>query len=151
MVENIRMHHFNILDTCRHTYPLTRTHTHAYTHMHMHAINAHTHTHTHTHTQSYCPKHTASQRSSRLNSPHKNHTTNEPTQLIQVQQAFYKYTSPDDLTKELNLSPKLSTLLYNYWKLKRKVPVALLYYCSLLGPNSAPCYYCSQERIRTGD
>ena len=41
-------------------------------------------------------------------------------------QAFYKYASPDDLTRELNLSPKLSTLLYNYWKLKRKVRVYTL-------------------------
>jgi len=52
--------------------------------------------------------------------------TNGPSQLIQVQQAFYKYASPDDLTRELNLSPKLSALLYNYWKLKRKVRVYTL-------------------------
>ena len=81
---------------------------------------------THTYTQSYCLKHTAQLTSSRFNSPHKNHMTNGPSQLIQVQQAFYKYASPDDLTRELNLSPKLSTLLYNYWKLKRKVRVYTL-------------------------
>ena len=116
---------------------LTCTHTHTYTHTHTHAHN--THTHTHTHTQSYCPKHTASQRSFHLSSPHKNHMTTEPTQLLQVQQAFYKYTSPDDLTKELNLSPKLSTLLYNYWKLKRKVSHnPICFYCS---PNLPICFY----------
>ena len=43
------------------------------------------------------------------------------TQLIQVQESFYKYASVDDLMKEMKLTPKLSTLIYNYWKLKRKV------------------------------
>ena len=81
--------------------------------------------HVHTHTQSYCPKHTALRRSpSRnhlLSSPHKNDMLHRPTQLIQVQESFYKYASVDDLVKEMKLTPKLSTLIYNYWKLKRKV------------------------------
>ena len=56
---------------------------------------------------------------------------NGPTQLIQVQESFYKYASVEDLIKEMKLSPKLSALIYNYWKLKRKVcrlPTALLYH-----------------------
>lgn len=84
------------------------------------------------HPQSYCPKHTALRRSpSRnhlLSSPHKIDMMNKPTQLIQVQESFYKYASVEDLVKEMKLSPKLSTLIYNYWKLKRKVspPVSRL-------------------------
>ena len=108
-----------------------------YTHTHVHACThtcTHTHSftplpppplHTHTLTQSYCPKHTALRRSpSRnhlLSSPHKNDMLHRPTQLIQVQESFYKYASVDDLIKEMKLSPKLGTLIYNYWKLKRKV------------------------------
>jgi hypothetical protein len=48
------------------------------------------------------------------------------TQLIQVQESFYKYASVDDLVKEMKLTPKLSTLVYNYWKLKRKVREAAI-------------------------
>lgn len=81
--------------------------------------------------QSYCPKHTAVRRSpSRnhlLSSPHKNDMLNEPTQLIQVQESFYKYASGDDLVKEMKLSPKLSGLIYNYWMLKRKVTITHLF------------------------
>lgn len=46
---------------------------------------------------------------------------------MQVSQEFYKYTSPDDLVAGLKLSLKLSTMIYNYWKLKRRVCVVVMY------------------------
>ncbi len=48
---------------------------------------------------------------------------NKPSQLVQLQEQFYNYASADDLTEKFKISPKLSTLIYNYWKLKRKVKV----------------------------
>lgn len=46
---------------------------------------------------------------------------NKPSQLVQLQESFYNYASPEDLISKLKLSLKLSNLIYNYWKLKRKV------------------------------
>lgn len=91
--------------------------------------------------QSYCPKHTAMRKSPtkhQYHSPHHSReemggTTSEggegegegaenrPSQLVQLQEQFYNYASIDDLIEKLKLSPKLSSLIYNYWKLKRKV------------------------------
>lgn len=68
--------------------------------------------------ESYCLKHTRERKSSsRQSSPCKNDVS---AQLVQVSQEFYKYTSPDDLVAGLKLSLKVSTLIYNYWKLKRR-------------------------------
>lgn len=76
--------------------------------------------------QSYCPKHTAIRKSptkhtyNTSSSSLKNHT-NRPSQLVQLQESFYNYATAEDLITKMKLSPKLSTLIYNYWKLKRKV------------------------------
>ena len=79
--------------------------------------------------QSYCPKHTVMRKSptkhsymggSSSTSPHKNHMS-RPSQLVLLQESFYNYASADDLTTKLHLPHKLSMLIYNYWKLKRKV------------------------------
>ena len=48
-------------------------------------------------------------------------TDNKPSQLVQLQEQFYNYASIEELEEKLELSSKLSTLIYNYWKLKRKV------------------------------
>ena len=48
---------------------------------------------------------------------------NRPSQLVQLQEQFYNYASIDDLVEKLKLSPKLGALIYNYWKLKRKVVI----------------------------
>lgn len=53
-------------------------------------------------------------------SHYKNHLT-RPSQLVQLQEAFYNYASVEDLVTKLHLPPKVGTLVYNYWKLKRKV------------------------------
>ena len=102
-------------------------------HMHAHMLPTHTHTHIYTYSQSYCPKHTSLLRSPSRNhllssSPHKNDMLHRSTQLVQVQESFYKYASVDDLMKEMKLTPKLSTLIYNYWKLKRKVSLRMICY-----------------------
>lgn len=46
---------------------------------------------------------------------------NRPSQLVLLQESFYNYASAEDLISKHHLPPKLSTLIYNYWKLKRKV------------------------------
>jgi len=88
--------------------------------------------------QSYCPKHTAVR-----NSPSKQNfysplhqgskvlgsgagggvVENRPSQLVQLQEQFYNYASTEDLVENFKLSPKLSALIFNYWKLKRKVRI----------------------------
>ena len=45
----------------------------------------------------------------------------EQTPLQRVESQFYEYTSHEELSKELKISSQASTLIYNYWKLKRKV------------------------------
>ncbi|XP_019856885.1 PREDICTED: protein Jade-3-like [Amphimedon queenslandica] len=44
----------------------------------------------------------------------------EQTPLQRVESQFYEYTSHEELSKELKISSQASTLIYNYWKLKRK-------------------------------
>ena len=38
-----------------------------------------------------------------------------------LEEDFYCYATAADLQKEMGLTPKLSSFLYNYWKLKRSV------------------------------
>ncbi len=59
-------------------------------------------------------------------SPSKRNHMNRPSQLVQLQESFYNYASAEDLVTKLNLPLKLSILLYNYWKLKRKVSHSFL-------------------------
>lgn len=70
--------------------------------------------------ESYCPKHTALRKTpSKLMSPQK--TIDRVTsQLQEVEELFYKYSTPQDLVKEYEMSSQLALLIYNYWKLKRK-------------------------------
>ena len=93
--------------------------------------------------QSYCPKHTAMRNTAMRNSPSKQNfysplhqgnnvlgtgagggvVENRPSQLVQLQEQFYNYASAEDLVEKFKLSPKLSALIFNYWKLKRKVRI----------------------------
>ena len=51
------------------------------------------------------------------------------SQLQEVEEMFYKYSNPQDLVKEYEMSSQLALLIYNYWKLKRKVCV---YVCTCI-------------------
>ena len=104
----------------------------------MESFTRFTHTHTHTHTnlhslsslQSYCPKHSPLHRSPTKfppPSPLRNSMTHY-SQLQQVHEQFYTYTSPDHLVSSLSLPPKICVLIYNYWKLKRMVSVCVCVY-----------------------
>lgn len=80
--------------------------------------------------QSYCPKHTVMRKSptkQRITTTaalpqgsSNNHHMTRPSQLVQLQESFYNHASPEDLATKLKLPLKQSTLVYNYWKLKRK-------------------------------
>uniref|UniRef100_A0A1X7SM56 Uncharacterized protein n=1 Tax=Amphimedon queenslandica TaxID=400682 RepID=A0A1X7SM56_AMPQE len=85
--------------------------------------------------ESYCPRHTTLRKTpSKLLSP-SNSTLVTPNNLLvppplsplmeqtplqRVESQFYEYTSHEELSKELKISSQASTLIYNYWKLKRK-------------------------------
>ena len=43
-----------------------------------------------------------------------------------LEEEFHRHASPADLQRELNLSERVSSLLYNYWQLKRKVSWPIL-------------------------
>ena len=79
--------------------------------------------------QSYCPRHTAIRKTpSKLLSPGLDGPL-EMTPLQLVEEEFYKYASPEELSNELSLSIQISSLIYNYWKLKRKVINTTLIKC----------------------
>ena len=47
-----------------------------------------------------------------------------------LEEEFHCYAATTDLQKEMGLSPKLSSLLFNYWKLKRTVsPNTCNFFC----------------------
>jgi len=43
--------------------------------------------------------------------------------LKQMEEEFYKFVSPAEIAKDLNLPKELATKIHKYWALKRKVPV----------------------------
>ena len=50
-----------------------------------------------------------------------------------LEEEFYCHATATDLQREMGLTPKLSTLLYNYWKLKRIVsPPTILSFIGIL-------------------
>lgn len=68
--------------------------------------------------ESYCPKHTTLRKAIRTPSPKKD--LGLSLKVRNLEEEFHRHASPADLQRELNLSERVSSLLYNYWQLKRK-------------------------------
>lgn len=67
-----------------------------------------------------------------------------------LEEEFYCHATATDLQREMGLTPKLSTLLYNYWKLKRIVrPIAHLQYFHSLPYCDASCLFLFHSQTRT--
>ena len=80
-----------------------------------------------------------------------------------LEEEFHCYAATTDLQKEMGLSPKLSSLLFNYWKLKRTVSPntcnffcvsfsdTLLFLLATVEPEQAACCsnVCGQSAVGT--
>ena len=56
-----------------------------------------------------------------------------PFRLKQMEEEFYKFVTPAEIAKDLNLPKELATKIHKYWALKRKVLLLSKVYFFLLG------------------
>ena len=71
--------------------------------------------------QSYCPKHTSLRKTPTRSCNMKKDCKTASSKLYKVQESFHRFANPQMLVTELQISLQLSQLLFNYWKLKRRV------------------------------